>query len=151
MDPVALALEGQQVRLEPLDLREHLQGLAAIGLEPELWRWTSSQVRDRGDLDRYLQLAVDDRDRGAAIPYAIVHRGSGRVAGCTRLGNIERSHKRVEIGWTWVGLPFQRSAVNTETKYLLFQQVFEGWDWNRVELKTSSLNEKSKAAMRRLG
>ncbi len=144
-------LEGKHVRLEPLELAKHWDGLVAIGLEPDLWRWTSAKIANAEDLERYLRRALQERDQMVSAPFAIVHHPSGRIAGCTRFGNIEPLHKRVEIGWTWVGKPFQRTVVNTETKYLLFRHAFETWGWNRVELKTSALNHKSKDAMRRLG
>lgn len=144
-------LEGPNVRLEPLDLSRHWDGLLAIGLEPELWRYTAARIHNAEDLDLYLRRALQERDQMMSAPFAIHHLPSGRIAGCTRFGNIEPLHKRVEIGWTWVGKPFQRTIVNTETKYLLFRHAFETWGWNRVELKTSSVNHKSKASMRRLG
>ena len=150
-EPRPVTLEGRVVRLEPLDLDRHWEGLLAIGLEPMLWRFTTAKVRTAGDLDRYLRTALEERDQGTALPFANVHRASGRIAGCTRFGNIERTHRRVEIGWTWVGVEFQRTAVNTEAKYLMFRHAFEDWGYRRVELKTSSRNEPSKAAMRRLG
>lgn len=146
-----VVLEGRHVRLEPLELPKHWDGLRAIGLEPELWRWTAAKVADADDLERYLRRAIQEREQMQSAPFAIVHHPSGRIAGCTRFGNIEPLHKRVEIGWTWVGKPFQRTVVNTETKYLLFRHAFETWGWNRVELKTSSLNERSRASMLRLG
>jgi RimJ/RimL family protein N-acetyltransferase len=94
---------------------------------------------------------VDERDRGVAVPFVTVHRASGRVAGSTRFGSIVPEHKRVEIGWTWLGSEFQRTALNTEAKYLMLRHAFETWGCMRVELKTSSTNLKSQAAMRRLG
>ena len=149
LEPVTLA--GRHVRLEPLDLERHWDGLRAIGLEPDLWRFTTAKVRTEGDLDRYLRFALAEQEAGRALPFATGHVESGRGAGCTRFGAIERTHRRVEIGWTWVGSDFRRTAVNTEAKYLMFGHAFETWRFRRVELKTSSLNERSKAAMRRLG
>jgi len=139
------------VRLEPLDLPRHWDGLCAVGLEPELWRFTSSLVREAADLRRYFEKALAERDRGSAVPFVTVHRASGRVAGSTRFGSIVPEHKRVEIGWTWLGSEFQRTALNTEAKYLMLRHAFETWGCMRVELKTSSSNLKSQAAMRRLG
>lgn len=151
MEPGPVTLTGRHVRLEPLDLERHWEGLLAIGMEPALWRYTSAKVRTQGDLDRYLRAALEEQSLGHAIPFATIRVASGQVAGCTRFGNIERRHRRVEIGWTWVGLPYQRTVVNTEAKYLMFRHAFETWGFRRVELKTSSLNEPSKGAMRRLG
>jgi RimJ/RimL family protein N-acetyltransferase len=151
MDPRPVTLEGRFVRLEPLDLERHWDGLVAIAMEAALWRFTTAKIRTQGDLNRYLDNALEEQVRGRALPFATIHRESGRVAGCTRFGNLERAHRRVEIGWTWVGVEFQRTAVNTEAKYLMFKHAFEDWGFRRVELKTSSMNEKSKTAMRRLG
>ncbi len=151
MDPHPITLEGRVVRLEPLDIERHWDGLVSIAMDLSLWRHTTAKIRTQGDLRRYLDTAIDEQARGRALPFATVHRPSGRVAGCTRFGNIERGHRRVEIGWTWVGAEFQRTAVNTEAKYLMFRHAFEDWGFRRVELKTASTNEKSRAAMRRLG
>jgi RimJ/RimL family protein N-acetyltransferase len=151
MDLRPVVLEGRHVRLEPLNLARHWDGLRAVGLEPELWRFTSALVREAADLRRYFEKAVDERDRGVAVPFVTVHRASGRVAGSTRFGSIVPEHKRVEIGWTWLGSEFQRTALNTEAKYLMLRHAFETWGCMRVELKTSSTNLKSQAAMRRLG
>jgi RimJ/RimL family protein N-acetyltransferase len=151
METISVALEGRTVRLEPLDYKRHWDGLLAIAVETSLWRFTTAKIRNAGDLERYLNEALADRDAGRAMPYATVHRESGVIAGCTRFGNIERRHRRVEIGWTWVGERFQRTAVNTEAKYLMFRHAFEDWGFRRVELKTASTNEKSQNAMRRLG
>ncbi len=146
-----VTLEGRHVRLEPLDLAKHWDGLLAIGLAPELWRFTAARVRDAAELRRYFEKALDDRDRGVSLPFATIQRGSGRVAGSTRFGSIVREHRRAETGWTWLGTEFQRTALNTEAKYLMLRHAFESWGAMRVEFKTSSTNLKSQAAMRRLG
>jgi len=151
MDIAPVTLEGRHVRLEPLDLDRHWEGLRAIGLAPELWRFTSAHVTGEADLRRYFEKALDEQRRGVSLPFTTVDRGSGRVAGSTRFGNIVREHRRVEIGWTWLGLEFQRTALNTEAKRLMLGHAFERWGCMRVELKTSSTNLPSQAAMRRLG
>ena len=78
-------------------------------------------------------------------------KASGQAIGSTRYGNIDRTHHRVEIGWTWVAPAWQRSVVNTEVKYLLLRHAFETLSCIRVELKTDSLNERSRAAILRIG
>jgi N-acetyltransferase len=80
-----------------------------------------------------------------------VERSSGRVVGCTRFAAIDRGHRRVAIGWTWIGRPWQRTAVNTEAKFLMLRHAFEVWRCMRVELKTSSKNERSRRAILRIG
>ena len=143
-------LEGLQVRLEPL-ARTHLEGLAAVGLDEELWRWIPTAVRTREEMAVYIETALSEQEHGASLPFAIVEKATGRTIGSTRYGNIDRTHHRVEIGWTWVAREWQRTAVNTEAKYLLLKHAFETLGCMRVELKTDSLNERSRAAILRIG
>jgi RimJ/RimL family protein N-acetyltransferase len=145
-----VTLEGQHVRLEPLT-KAHLAGLAEIGLDEELWRWIPTQVRTAEEMAAYIETALEEQSRGVSLPFAILEKATGRVIGCTRYGNIDRLHHRVEIGWTWVARDWQRTAVNTEAKYLLLLHAFETLGCIRVELKTDSLNEKSRAAILRIG
>lgn len=145
-----VTLEGVHARLEPLS-QAHLDSLAAVGLDEELWRWIPTPVRTRQDMLAYIQLALQEQERGASLPFAIVEKASSRPIGSTRYGNIERTHHRVEIGWTWVAGPWQRTPINTEAKYLLLKHAFESLGCMRVELKTDSLNERSRAAILRIG
>ena len=148
-DPITL--DGMRVRMEPLDLARHFEGLCAIGLDDELWRWTQAHPRTPDDLRAYLDEALAEQAQRRSLPFATIDRASGDVAGCTRFGNIDRRNRRVEIGWTWVGRRFQRSHVNTEAKYLMMRHAFETEGCVRVELKTNVLNEKSRNAMKRMG
>ena len=144
-------LEGVWVRLEPLSLERHFDGLVEIGLDPDLWRWTLARNETPADLRRYVETALAEQRDGHALPFATVERSSGRIAGCTRFAAIERRHRRVEIGWTWVGRPWQRTAVNTEAKYVMLRHAFEVWGCMRVELKTNAKNERSRRAILRIG
>jgi N-acetyltransferase len=148
VEPVEL--QGAHVRLEPLSHR-HLAGLCEVGLEEELWRWIPNPVQTPEQMAAYLEAALQDQENGMALPFAQVERTTGRVIGSTRYGNIDRTHHRVEIGWTWVASRWQRTAVNTESKYLLLRHAFETLGCMRVELKTDSLNAQSRAAILRIG
>jgi RimJ/RimL family protein N-acetyltransferase len=145
-----VTLEGQHVRLEPLAMT-HLAGLAEIGLDEELWRWILTAVRTKEEMAAYIETALKEQERGISLPFVQVEKATGRAIGSTRYGNIDRTHHRVEIGWTWVGREWQRTAVNTEAKFLLLRHAFETLGCIRVELKTDSLNEKSRAAILRIG
>src|SRR5437764_5925402 len=144
-----MMLEGAHVRLEPL-ARVHLAGLAEVGLDEELWRWIPSPVRTEEEMAAYIETALGERERGESLPFAIAEKTTGRAIGSTRYGNIDRTHHRVEIGWTWVAREWQRTAVNTEAKYLLLKQAFETLGCMRVELKTDVLNAGSRGAILRL-
>ena len=149
--PAPVTLTGDWVRLEPLSLERHLDPLASIALDPDLWRWTLNVVETKDDLRRYIEEALREQGEGRSVPFATMDLATGRPAGCTRFGNIEPRHRRVEIGWTWVGREFQRSRVNTEAKLLMLQHAFETWGCQRVELKTNVLNQRSRSAMLRIG
>ncbi len=147
---VAGVLTGRTLRLEPLG-PEHAAGLAAVGLDPELWRITMTRFETPTDVDRYIATALQEREAGAGVPFATVLQADGRVVGSTRFGTIVPEHRRAEIGWTWVARPWQRSAVNTEAKYLMLRHAFEVWNLVRVEFKTDVLNAASRDAILRLG
>jgi N-acetyltransferase len=145
-----VTLQGRQVRLEPLAMA-HLAGLAQIGLDEELWRWIPTAVRTQEEMAAYIETALQEQERGVSLPFAILEKATGRAIGSTRYGNIDRVHHRVEIGWTWVAREWQRTAMNTEAKYLLLRHAFESLGCMRVELKTDALNERSRAAILRIG
>ena len=148
VDPVTL--EGRVVRLEPLSL-DHLDALCAIGLDEDLWRWNAFPVRTPEAMRVYIETALAAQAQKTAIPFATVLKSENCVVGSTRLANIDRFNRHAEIGWTWIGRPWQRTAVNTEAKYLMLRHAFETLGCLRVELKTDVLNERSRAAILRLG
>jgi RimJ/RimL family protein N-acetyltransferase len=148
--PGPVSLDGLIVRLEPLTL-DHATELAPVALDPELWRYTVSQVATEEDLRAYITAALRERDAGTALPFVIRERASASAVGSTRYGNMDLRNRRVEIGWTWVGRAWQRTAVNTEAKLLLLRYAFETLGCNRVEFKTDLLNERSRAALARIG
>jgi RimJ/RimL family protein N-acetyltransferase len=149
VEPVTLA--GEFVRLEPLSLEKHFADLCRVGINEEIWRWTTNRIETSIDLQNYLEIALDEQKRGVSLPFATVLNETGTAIGSTRFGNIDRANRRVEIGWTWIGLDWQRTQVNTEAKLLMLSHAFETWHCNRVELKTDVLNARSRAAILRLG
>jgi RimJ/RimL family protein N-acetyltransferase len=148
IEPVVL--EGTFVRLEPLAL-SHVEGLCAVGLDPDLWRVTMTLLKTEDDMRKYVQEALQGQRDGSTLPFAIVEKKSRTVVGSTRYGNIDRASRRLEIGWTWVARPWQRTAVNTECKYLLLRHAFERLGCMRVEFKTDVINEQSRRALGRIG
>ena len=145
-----VTLEGRHVRLEPL-AKTHLAALCAIGLDPELWELIPYRVATPEDMAAYIQTALDHQAAGSALPFATVHAPTGQAIGSTRYMNIDRTNRRVEIGATWIAAPWRRTAVNTEAKYLMLRHAFEALGCIRVELKTDSLNQRSRNAIRRIG
>jgi RimJ/RimL family protein N-acetyltransferase len=150
MDLTPVTLQGTAIRLEPLGLH-HLDGLVAVGLDPSLWALGQSRIESPGDMRAYVEEALAEQHAGTALPFATVEQASGTIVGSTRFANAVHEHRRVEIGWTWIAPRWQRSAVNTEAKYLMLRHAFETMGARRVELKTSALNARSRAAMLRIG
>jgi RimJ/RimL family protein N-acetyltransferase len=150
MNVEEVTLEGARLRLEPLT-RSHHAMLCAVGLDDELWRWIPKPVRTAEEMAEYVAFALAEQAAGRALPFAVIDKATGQAVGSTRFGAIEPAHRRVEIGWTWLARPYHRTAANTEAKYLLLCHAFETLGCIRVELKTDSLNERSRAAIRRIG
>ncbi len=148
VEPVTL--DGDHVRLVPLEL-DHLDALWEVAREESLWRWIPYPVRTRDDLRDYIQTALDGRAAGTSLPFATIERSSGRPIGSSRFGNIAPADYRAEIGWTWVGVAWQRTAVNSEAKLLMLDHAFTTWQCHRVEFKTDSLNEQSRAGLMGIG
>ncbi|MGO9308329.1 MAG: GNAT family N-acetyltransferase [Spirochaetia bacterium] len=146
-------LTGAAVRLEPM--REaHVDALCRIGLDPEITRYTPVQVRSREQMAAWVREAVEGRTAGNAIPFVTVLSQAGSpetVVGSTRFMSIDPRNRRMEIGATWIGVRWQRTRVNTEAKYLMLHHAFEELRCLRVEFKTDSLNERSRAALLRIG
>jgi RimJ/RimL family protein N-acetyltransferase len=145
-----VTLDGLVVRLEPLKL-SHLDALCAVGLDPELWKYTLSTVQTRADMRSYLEAALEAREQGSALPFVIIERAANTVVGSTRYMNIDQHNRKLEIGNTGAARRWQRTAVNTEAKFLLLRHAFEVLGCVRVEFKTDVLNRQSRAALHRIG
>jgi N-acetyltransferase len=156
-------LQGKHIRLEPLE-RRHVESLAAASAgDPSLYRW-SPVPRGMEETTRYVETALAARDAGAAVPFATVRAADGKVIGSTRLYNFEfwdwpeghALHGRTtpdacEIGYTWLTHSAIRTAANTEAKLLMLTHAFEVWNVLRVCLHTDVRNERSRAAIARIG
>jgi RimJ/RimL family protein N-acetyltransferase len=148
LEPVTL--EGSIVRLEPLSL-DHVRGLADVALDPAIWRWTIARPTTEAELRTWALNAIAGRDAGAELPFATIDRATGRPIGSSRYMNIVLEHRRLEIGWTWVGTDFQRTGANREAKLLMLSHAFDTLGCRRVEFKTDALNEKSRTALLGIG
>jgi RimJ/RimL family protein N-acetyltransferase len=145
-----VTLEGDRVRLEPMSLA-HVEGLAAVGLDPELWRITATNITNRDDLAVYVRDALAAQKAGSALPFVTVLKAEDRVIGSTRFANYDGPSRRVEIGWTWLAAPWQRSGANIEAKLLMMTHAFEVLELNRVEFKTDAINDRSRTALLGIG
>jgi len=146
------SLEGRYVRLEPL-WPEHATVLWEVAKDhlADLFQWIPYQLNSLEDFQAFNRQVLEEQARGLTIPFSTVERGSNQVVGTTRFMNMDLVNRKVEIGSTWIAPRWQRTAVNTEAKYLMLCHAFEVWKCLRVELKTCALNQRSRQAILRLG
>jgi RimJ/RimL family protein N-acetyltransferase len=146
-----VTLQGNYVRLEPLS-EEHIPGLAQIGIGQDFWHFMLyGDMKTEEDMRGWVLDILEREKKGGDLPFAVIHLASGKVAGATRYLNIAPKDRGLEVGGTWYGTEFQRTAVNTECKYLLLGHAFETLRAIRVQIKTDSRNERSQRAIERIG
>jgi RimJ/RimL family protein N-acetyltransferase len=149
-DPRPVTLEGTHVRLEPLRA-EHAPALFAAGDEDDIWRWVLPRPHGVGGYEAYIRWALDQAVLGQQLPFVVIRRSDGEIVGTTRYAHIDPPNRTIEIGYTWYGRGARRTPVNTESKLLLLTHAFETLAANRVWLQTDKRNERSQAAIARLG
>ncbi|MES1168842.1 MAG: GNAT family protein [Oleiharenicola lentus] len=150
-DPHPVLLEGRHVRLEPMTLA-HVPGLLAAASSPEIFKYLPiPPFKGLDDVTEWVKVALAAKDAETEVPFVTVRRKDNWVVGSTRYIDIRRPHRGLEIGWTWITPDAQRTAVNTEAKYLMLKHAFEEQGALRVQLKTDANNAKSRAAVLRLG
>ena len=147
LKPVALG--GGQVRLEPLQA-EHAARLRTAVADGELWRLWFTAVPKPEDVDAYIATALAEQAAGVSLPFVVLD-SDGAVVGSTRYCNVDAANRRLEIGYTWYAVRVQRTGLNTEAKLLLLGHAFETLDCVAVEFRTNWFNERSRAAIARLG
>jgi N-acetyltransferase len=147
-----LSLEGTHVRLEPLR-PEHGPLLWEIVKQhvDDMFRWIPYRLQTLQDFEAFNQQVLEEQKRGLSVPFATFERSPNRIVGTTRYMNMDLPNRKVEIGSTWIAPPWQRTVINTEAKYLMLRHAFQTWKCLRVELKTDSMNQRSRRAILRLG
>lgn len=143
-------LTGRHVALRPLESGD-ADALLVAAADGELWNMTLTVVPGPATVRGYIDTALAGRAAGTVMPFVVVDRESGRVIGSTRFWKIDPRNRKLEIGHTWLAAGAQRSPVNTEAKYLLLRHAFEAMHCVRVQFTTDVLNERSRAAILRIG
>ena len=149
VEPVTLV--GRVIRLEPLS-RQHVPDLALAGQDPAIWEFMLyGEMRGIAAMAAWVDMLLDFQSRGTDLPFAVLHQETGRAIGATRYLEIRPQHRGLEIGGTWYAPQFQRTAVNTEAKYLLLEHAFEHLGCIRVQFMTYGRNLRSQRAIERIG
>ena len=151
MEVQPIILGGKVVRLEPLS-ESHVPDLTISGQDESIWQYMLyNTIRTEQQMHSWVLDLLDRQTKGTDLPFAVIHLESGKVIGATRYLNIRPQDQALEIGGTWYSVEFQRTAVNTECKYLLLKHAFEGLKCIRVQFKTDLRNERSQRALERIG
>ena len=148
---IPLTLHGSVIRLEPLSLT-HAPDLTIAGRDESIWLYMLyGNIESDEDMRNWISDLLDRQSQGTDLPFAVIHLGSGRAIGATRYLDIRPQHRGLEVGGTWYSPEFQRTAVNTECKYLLLSHAFERLGCIRVQFKTDLRNLRSQRALKRIG
>ncbi len=145
-----VTLTGDRVRMEPLRA-DHLDDLARVAFDNAIWRWTIAKPMDDAGLRAWLEQARANAEAGTESPFATVDLATDRAVGSSRFMTIAPEHRRLEIGWTWIGTAYQRTGANREAKLLQLAHAFETLEAVRVEFKTHARNERSRTALLGIG
>lgn len=148
--PPQPTLTGKTVELQPLQ-KEHAAQLVQAAADGELWNMKVTVIPGPDTVAQYIATALEGRANQTVMPFVIVRRDTGQVVGSTRFWKIDLANRKMEIGHTWLGSSTQRSGINTEAKLLLLTYAFEALQAIRVQFTTDELNEKSRAAILRIG
>jgi N-acetyltransferase len=155
-EPLApITLTGRHVQLEPLQLAHVDELLEASTVSRDTYGYTEVPG-DREAMQHYVERLVEDHANAKVLPFAQRRLDTGQLAGCTRFMEPRwwrgrRDPDEIEIGGTWLSATAQRSAVNTEAKYLLLSHAFEQWEVWRVAICTDEHNARSRASIERIG
>ncbi len=147
---VPVTLTGRRVRMEPLEER-HLDDLARVAADPAVFRWITNAPMDDAAFRAWFEQTRANADDALEVPFATIDVASDRAIGSSRYMTIAPEHRRLEIGWTWLGTAFQRTGANREAKLLQLTHAFEGLDAERVEFKTHARNAASRTALLGIG
>jgi len=146
-----IILENSRARLEPIEPK-HFPALAHIAAtNKNLLKYSPNPIEPQENFDKYVQTALDLRERKERYTFTIFDKQKNEIAGSTSFLNISNIDQRLEIGATWIGRNFQSTGLNTNIKYLMLQYAFEKLQFKRVEFRTHHLNLQSRRAIEKIG
>jgi RimJ/RimL family protein N-acetyltransferase len=143
-------LEDDVVRLRPMEISD-LPALSRIAFDPNIWTYFVYAIRTPAELATYVDDAVRDRACGSRYTFVIEDRASGELIGSSAFGNHSHKDRRIEIGWSWVGVRYLGTGANKHAKFLLMSYAFDLMQQERVEFKTDVLNRRARHALLKIG
>jgi RimJ/RimL family protein N-acetyltransferase len=148
--PPSFTLETPRVLLRLISQND-VPDLSLITKNKEIWKYFTKDLSDDTALHQWIDEALAERAQGKRMPFTIFDKDTKTICGSTSYGNISFFDKRVEIGWSWLGVDYMSTGVNRHAKFALLSFAFEAMKMERVEVKTDNLNERAKAALLKIG
>ena len=145
-----LKLETDKVILRPMQ-HSDIASFARLTNDASVWRYFTFLLNNSAELQRWVEVALKEREEGKRIPFTIIEKVTGEICGSTSLGSISYYDKRIEIGWSWLAKHYQGTGINFHAKFSMLSYAFDVLDWERVEIKTDNLNERAKQGLRKIG
>ena len=130
---------------------DDIDALRVLTVDQDTWTWFNADLSIPGELEKWMEEAFRERQNQVRMPMVVIDKDTGEIGGCTSCGNISFPHSRIEIGWTWLGPGYLGMGVNRQAKFALLSFAFEAMKMERVEIKTDVLNERSRAAILKIG
>ncbi|GLB47861.1 GNAT family N-acetyltransferase [Neptunitalea lumnitzerae] len=143
-------LEHNTVQLIPMEI-SHKEALLKAASDGELWDLWYTSVPSEDTIENYMGTALKHKETGYQFPYVVIYKPTNTIIGTTRFDQMDPSNRRLELGYTWYAKSYQRTAVNSECKYLMLQLAFEKLNCIAVQISTNWHNHQSRAAIARLG
>ena len=141
-----LKLENETVLLRPT-VKEDIPEFVDLTADRSMWTYFTHDLSNATELENWVKNALTEKKNKTRIPFTIIYKPTGTIAGATSFGNISVRDKRIEIGWTWLGKDFQGTGINKQVKYLMLSYCFDTLDFERVEIKTDVLNMPARKAL----
>lgn len=145
-----IVLETQLAKLRPMRSSD-MEAFLLLVNESEMWKYFSVNLSDPAELGKWVDQAIEEHHHGKRIPFTIIDKLTGRIAGSMSIGNISEHDKRAEIGWSWLGKDFRGTDLNRHAKFSMIRWLIEDNHFERVEFKTDVLNERAKNGLRKIG
>jgi len=148
--PGDITLNGQTVDLIPMS-REHFPELIKLAEDKRIWEFYSIDLAKAERFLKWLELGLEEKQKGMSHPFVIYHKANNKIIGGTRFLDIVPIHNKLEIGSTWLIPEYWATEINPECKLLLLTFCFETLKTVRVQLKTDENNIRSRKAIAKIG
>ena len=151
MIPENLTLETHRALLRPLSIEDYSEFLQLAKEDHDMWAYFSLNLADEKQLQKWFEIAFNDRGANTRRPFTIIDKQSGLICGSSSLGNISFYDLRAEIGWSWLGPGSRSTGLNKHAKYAMMKYAFETLGFERIEFKTDVQNARARQGLKNVG